>query len=377
MKVCIVSLNMIPYLTDDHRAQYGGAEVQAAFLADALAARGHVVSMVVTDLTPDTAMPHEAENAYRSRDGVRGVRFWHPRLTGTIGALERADADVYYQRNAGSITGLVGLFCRRRRKVFVYGAGSDTDFSFRRVRVAGLRDKTLYYMGLKLATGIVVQNQRQRDLCSQTVTTPIRVIPNGVRPATGAIDEDRGVIAWVGALRRVKRPDLLLELATMMPDRRFLVVGGSVASEPAFAEKMRDVASELSNVEMTGRLPHGEVLERIRDAAVLVNTSSVEGFPNAYLEAWNYGVPVVSFNDVDGMIGEKGLGAVCGGVEEMSRVLAKVLDDPVERRAMGERARALVAERFSPPVLAAQYEEFFAGLLEANSASTGASVETT
>lgn len=372
MKVCIVALNMIPYLEEDHRAQYGGAEVQAAFLADALASRGHAVSMVVTDLTPDTVVPHEAENAYRSDKGIRGVRFFYPRLTGIMNALERAGADVYYQHCAGSITGLVGLFCRHNHKIFVYGAGSDTDFSFRRARVAGLRDKILYYIGLKLASGIVVQNHRQSELCAQLLSSPFRIIPSGVGLASGAATGDRSVIAWVGALRRVKRPDLLLGLAAAMPERRFLVMGGNVASEPGFAQEIARRAAELPNVEMTGRLPHREVLERIRGAAVLVNTSSVEGFPNAYLEAWNYGVPVVAFNDVDGLIEQKGLGAVCGDVEAMRLTLERILGDSAERHEMGERARALVADRFSSRVLARDYEDFFTSLLVADGASSGA-----
>lgn len=375
MRVCIVSLNIVPYLNDDRRAQYGGAEVQAAFLADALASKGHDVSMVVTDLAPEMEMPHTAENAYRSGDGVRGVRFFHPRLTGTMHALERASADVYYQRNAGCITGLVALYCRRNRKVFVYGAGSDTDFSFRRVRVAGLRDKTLYYMGLKLANGIVVQNQHQRELCERTVKRPVRVIANGVRPSSRDRALDRDVIVWVGALRRVKRPDLALALAASMPTRRFVIVGGSVGSEPAFAEKMNGMAAELANVEMTGRLPHGEVLRHIRRAAALINTSSVEGFPNAYLEAWNNGVPVVSFNDVDGLIANQGLGAVCSSIEDMRRILEDILGDPARRDAMGEKARHLVAERFSPPVLAGQYEDFFLSLLQANGSTAAAAAQ--
>ncbi len=238
MKICIVSLNIVPYLQNDPQAHYGGAEVQAAFLARALSTNGQKVSMVVSNLGQGMSFPHDAENAFHTADGLRGLRFFHPRLTGTLHALERAEADIYYQRNAGMITGVTAMFCRRHRKVFVYGAGSNTDFSFRTARVKGLRDKGLYYVGLKLADGFVVQNNHQKDICLQNIKRPVAVIPNGVQPSDNELPADRKLIVWVGALRRVKRPELLLELAGRMPHERFLVVGGSIGTERGFARRI-------------------------------------------------------------------------------------------------------------------------------------------
>src|SRR5512147_1291460 len=101
MKVCIVSLNLATYFDPTPRAKYGGAEVQAAFVARALRDQGVDVSLVVADLPSDVPVPYPVENAFRSHDGFPVLRFFHPRMTGINEALERADADVYYQRNAG------------------------------------------------------------------------------------------------------------------------------------------------------------------------------------------------------------------------------------------------------------------------------------
>jgi len=46
--------------------------------------------------------------------------------------------------------------------VLVYGAGSDTDFSFRNARMDNFRDRVFFYTGLKLAHGVVVQNEYQK-----------------------------------------------------------------------------------------------------------------------------------------------------------------------------------------------------------------------
>src|SRR5436190_2194972 len=120
MNVCIVSLNLAAYFDTTPRSKYGGAEVQAAFVARALRDQGVNVSLVVADLPDDIPVPYPVESAFRSGDGLPLVRFFHPRMTGINDALARANADIYYQRNAGMLTGLVAHFARQHGRVFVY-----------------------------------------------------------------------------------------------------------------------------------------------------------------------------------------------------------------------------------------------------------------
>src|SRR5712675_1420426 len=123
MKVCVVSLNLAAYFDTTPRSRYGGAEVQAAFVARALKEQGLDVSLVVADLPADVRIPYPAESAFGSHQGLPVLRFFHPRMTGIHDALARANADLYYQRNAGMLTGLVSHFARRHGRLFVYGAG--------------------------------------------------------------------------------------------------------------------------------------------------------------------------------------------------------------------------------------------------------------
>jgi len=279
-----------------------------------------------------------------------------------MGALERADADVYYQHCAGMITGLTAMFCRQKGKVFVYGAGSDVDFSPRRVAIQSARDKMLFGYGLKMSHGFVIQNVRQRAAAERRFAKPMRVIPTGVWPIESVGDPHDDTIVWIGAMWRVKRPELFLEIARRMPDQKFVMVGegGELASD------IRAEAQRLPNVSMLGRVPHSEIGEVLRRASLLVNTSSVEGFPNAFLEAWSNGVPVVTFNDVDGIIRKEGVGAVCATIDDMIVAIRNLV---VDSGAMRDNARRLVKERFSPAVLGPQYVEFFEELLQSKRTS--------
>lgn len=354
-----MSLNIVPYYRRSSSGQYGGAEVQTAVLAEAFAKAGADVSLVVRDFDPGAPLPHPAENAFDSRAGFPGLRFFHPRLPGMLGALDRADADVYFQHCAGLETGLTAYHCRRRGRVFVYFAGSDTDFSFRGARVGNLRDRALFFWGLKHASGIVAQNERQAAMCRDALGREAIVIPTAVAPADSDPRNKDGSIVWVGALRAVKGPERFLELARRMPERTFVMVGGPIASEAEYGRRVAAEAAALSNVRATGRIPRDQVDAIVARAALLVNTSRVEGFPNAFLEAWQHRTPVVSFVDVDGLLAREGVGVVCDGVDDMAAAIARLSGDRDRLHAMGERGRRLIDERYSAPALAPRYLRWF------------------
>jgi glycosyltransferase involved in cell wall biosynthesis len=367
VKVCVVSPRIPSYYGVTGHNTFGGAEVQSAFVADALRANGQDVVLVVADLPPGASLPHRAENAFSSGDGIPGLRFFHPRWSGTMDALERADADVYFQHCAGMVTGLVAMYCRRKRRVFVYGGGSDADFLAGQVPISMVRDRMLFRYGLRRCSGIVVQNEKQRA-AARSLNKPLRLIPTGVRAICTDLEGARDAIVWIGSLWRLKRPDRLLELARALPEREFVVLGGDFPSEPDYSAGIREAAARIPNVTMMGRRPHDEVSDVLARAALLVNTSDVEGFPNAYLEAWSHGVPVVTFLDVDGIIGTSGAGIVVNTPDEMVAAI-RTLHDETARRAMGERARRFVAERFSPERLGAEYTAFFSSLIPAAGSS--------
>jgi len=83
----------------------GGAEMQQARLLRTLAARGHDVWMVSADFGQPRRVTVDGvivERAYAPFAGIRGLRFFHPRWSGVLRALERVRPDVVYQRTAGA-----------------------------------------------------------------------------------------------------------------------------------------------------------------------------------------------------------------------------------------------------------------------------------
>jgi glycosyltransferase involved in cell wall biosynthesis len=363
MKVCIVSLNIVPYFHKKNGSPFGGAEVQAAILAEAFEAAGVAIDLVVSDLADGDKLPLSSQNAFDSNAGIRGTRFFHPRLTGILKALERADADVYFQHSAGMATGVTAWFCKKHGKIFVYCAASDSDFSFRNVIINNIRDKLLYFWGLKNASAVVAQNERQARLCREKFQKKTKVIPTSVALNDSREEEQDGSVIWVGSMRSVKRPELFLELARRLPDKRFVLIGGGIPSSPSFGQTIIEEAAAYPNVTVTGHVHRNELDEYLRKASLLVNTSAFEGFPNAFMEAWTCHTPILSFVDVDGLLEKEGVGVVCSDLDDMASQMARILENEQDRLEMGRRARRLVETRFAAPILARQYLELFEELL--------------
>jgi glycosyltransferase involved in cell wall biosynthesis len=299
-RVCFVAPHAWPVLSADPGIpEIGGAEVQQCVLARLLAADGFRVSMICLDYgqrEPSLIDGITVYRAYRLRAGVPVLRFLHPRLTALWSALGRAGADVYYSRSAGMLAGVVAEFCRRRGRRSIYAAASDADFlpgGGDQIRYA--RDRWLYRRGVVLADCVVAQNELQRERCRALYGREALVIPSCYTlPDERAASRPGDTVLWVGVMRAGKRPEIFLELARRLPQRRFVMVGGPAQNEAALYERVRAQAAALDNLEFVGFLPLGEVEARFDAARLLVNTSDTEGLPNTFLQAWARGVPTLA-----------------------------------------------------------------------------------
>jgi glycosyltransferase involved in cell wall biosynthesis len=127
-----------------------------------------------------------------------------------------------------------------------------------------------------------------------------------------------------------------------------------------------------------------EMLPLYHAADILVMPSLYEGLPNAVLEAHACGLPAVVSHaaNIDGIVvdGDSGFEAPTFDHEALADALARMLAaTPDERRAMGARGRAHVAETFSVDRILEEtvrlYDELLAakGLLERSAAETSRS----
>lgn len=153
---------------------------------------------------------------------------------------------------------------------------------------------------------------------------------------------DRVVVGFVGRLTGIKRPERFTKIAAAIPRATFAVVGNG-----PLRQQTMDATASLSNVMMLDW--HDDVSLVLAALDVLVLTSDNEGVPLSLIEAASAGVPVVS-TDVGGVreIVDDGMtGLVVDDESGLVEAVSRLVDDEQLRRAMGSRAPAHIAERFS------------------------------
>jgi glycosyltransferase involved in cell wall biosynthesis len=353
LKVCLLGLDALPSLSREH-ANLGvaaGEPVQQSLLARALAARGYEVTLIVLDQgQPDGLVIDGVRtiNAYRPEQGIRLVRYFHPRWSGVVRALERADADVYYTSCAGINVAQIVQVARKRGAGTIFRVASDSDCQPGKLLMPW-HSRSVYRWGLERVDRVLVQTKdQQRDLrvnFGRESTVAGMLVERGRGDLSFGQRDCHGL--WVANIRQLKRPDRMLELARGLPSQRFAMIGGT---QPGAASLLAEVAAEarvLPNLSFLGAVPYHDVGEHFERARVLVNTSDIEGFPNTYLQAWMRGVPVVTFIDPDGVIAREGLGRVVKDGVSLREAVRHLSLDEAAWTAASARCRAYVEREFS------------------------------
>lgn len=99
------------------------------------------------------------------------------------------------------------------------------------------------------------------------------------------------------------------------------MVGGR-GEPPQLYDEIGAAVPKLPNLKFFGFIPYHKVNEFFRRASVFVNTSSVEGFPNTFIQAWDHYIPVVSLNvDPDNIIQNEKVGFLSGTLKKLVSII--------------------------------------------------------
>lgn len=369
--VCFVAPQAWPVLSGQTDiAVVGGAEVQQSLLARLLAREGYPVSMICFDYGQPAQTRIDGIHVLRTHrleDGLPGLRYVHPRMTAMWAAMRAANADIYYQRSSAVLTALVAAFCRQYGRRSLYAGASDSDFLPGRQLIRGRGDRWLFERGLASVDAVVVQNETQQRDCLRHYRRQSTLIPSCYELPANARPRPGDYALWVATLRPGKHPERFLELARRLPDRRFVMIGGADAlasGGEAYFQRLRSAAAALPNVEFTGFLPLAAVEPWFDGARMVINTSSCEGMPNVFLQAWARGVPTLAFTDIGARFSGE---TVCPALPDLNAAVDAVntlFSDDLHHARAAARCRAYFAATHECTAVLARYGSVFAGLMQ-------------
>jgi len=154
------------------------------------------------------------------------------------------------------------------------------------------------------------------------------------------VNESGMLIGWMARMASVKNPNLLLQVASRLPDVQFVMAGGG-----DLLETIKSNAPE--NVKIIGWADAATFWSAVD---IAISTSDNEGMPVALIEAQLAGLPVIATNvgsnseviqdEVTGLIAIKSVDALVGAVNRYTSFPALI-------RTQGDKGKSRATKEFS------------------------------
>jgi glycosyltransferase involved in cell wall biosynthesis len=329
----------------------GGGELQIAFIAKALARAGHEV-VIVDYTTREEFTTTDGIKVYTIKNWHKGIRVFRTithRIGGLYSTLKEQNADIYYCRIRDFRHIIAYMVSKDVKGKFILHMASDLDAMdfkerFRKYYAtttaslwwffSGIMVEIVYPWLLRHSDLVLVQHTGQKKILLSKNIKPMifyNIIDlNAIPQSTG---KERKDFIYVGWFDKRKGSAELFELIQRAPSHTFKIIGPPRdKTGQNYYERLR----KFPNVRLLGKLSHFRTLQEIADSKALINTSNMEGFPNVFIEAWAYGIPVISLNvDPGNVIEDEKLGVFAhGDINRMVQALDEDLcNDDFARRS--------------------------------------------
>lgn len=381
MKVCFI----LPYAYSlfDPKTNYvfGGSEVRGYLLGKGLSGLdGFEVSFAVFDHGQPSCERFGKINVYADKYfGRQGIdssksipwrignrlkkifylaigRFFNKRIKignhhvhlSKFATYKKIDADIYCSFGVGSFTAELVAFTESIGRKFMLFIGSGSDLSESYINRPdgyneyGSRNDLCHY-ALNNADYIITQTQEQKSLLKQRFGIDSICIANPVDLSfTDEITNQNNEkhILWIGKSNRIKRPEKFVSLAKKFNNTKFIMIMNR--SDNEIHETIKSECP--ANLMLYEYVSYFEIEKYFAGAAALVNTSIFEGFPNTFLQAGKYGVPVLSLAvDPEGFILNHETGFCANGrFDSLCEILKNLLQNDDIRSRWSQNIREYV-----------------------------------
>lgn len=282
-----------------------------------------------------------------------------------VAIFEEANADVYAVPGNHWIAARVGSYCKKRRRVYMMMIGSDKDLQ------PDIKDEpegfdvynashALKLYAIDSADVMTVQSDNQEKLAKYFGISPVLIRnPVDLERIYPKIESNNHIL-WVGNTQEpVKRPSAMLEVARRLPEFQFTMIVTIVMQDQY--EKIVQSAEAIPNLTVMTSVPFQEVEKYFARSRIFVNTSNFEGFPNTFLQAGKYAVPVASLKvDPNHMFTQHGCGPLCeDNLDLLVTNIQRLMCDPSYYEPFSRNILEYVQKYHDKDLIISQYEAVF------------------
>ena len=313
----------------------GGAELQVALIAKTLSDKGHLVLIIDNKGCGNEKRVGNIKILFTAKSNFTGLRFFFEKIPNSIRYLLNVKADFYYVRGFSYLYLIVAYIAWQVNAKFILGFATDIDtltfierfkyiFKARTSAINWLKNDLPSSLAgpilLRKANFRLVQHSLEQkalfDRNLESAIFPNIILPIPLKTTTVASE----CYVYVGSLNERKGLSDLLKLIGSCMSLKFKIIGQPQGN---YAIGKVKILSNYVNVQYLGQLSRDKVLMEFSNAKGLLNFSKMEGFPNTFLEAWSFGIPVYSlWVDPGGIIRKFNLGNCFNGdLESMAAYL--------------------------------------------------------
>lgn len=271
-------------------------------------------------------------------------------------SLTAVRPDVLFQHNGCAYTGIAARYAQIRNIHMVWHVASDSDLvpSLKDRHPFTIIDTKFLEYGIRNSPCITTQTFQQAHYLKKSYgRIPAAVVPNFQPLPQEKIEKQEPVeIVWVANFKALKQPELFIRLAKDLRERckgvRCTMIGAPTPSASAWQWSLETEIARIPHLTYHGALPLDMVNAILARAHIFINTSTYEGFPNTFIQAWLRKVPVVSLNvNPDGVFDDRQVGFYAGTYEKLLEQVLELIRNPALREQMGENAAAYARKMHS------------------------------
>ena len=356
MKICIFSINAYSVFNPSSDAPIGGTEVQLAFLANFFSSQIKT-SFITGDWGQRVIEEIEGIKIYRAFSLKRSFLNYLGAPFLLWRALNLADADIYLASSAGMEIGIISLFCKIKRRKFIYRTAHEWDCTGEYILKHIVAGRFFKY-GLVHSDRVIAQNLEHAHLLKKNYGILVEVIKNAWMITPIELKEKNGIL-WVGRCERWKNPSLLLKIAEKLHQYQFIMICPKQKHNLNYFEKIKRKAKSLPNMTFIDFVPFFEIQGYFNSVALFIGTSQYEGFPNTYLQACIGSTPIVSYKvNPDNFINENNVGYCADGdLEKMIDQINRLLHDEKDWNKKSENALQYAKENHDINIVGEQWKK--------------------